>query len=108
MKYIDGYCIVYYENEKNVVAIQSKTSRTFMVAPEYKGLKVEAIYSDGDLIGINISGNIEVDKQKIIAYARLYMNHYTSSFVDELAPISVSFNNEGFGFSDSDIHKYFD
>lgn len=107
MKYIDGYCIVYYENEKNVIAIQSKISKAFMIAPEYKGLKVEATYSDGDLIGINISGNIEVDKQKIIAYARLYMNH-TSSFVDELARINVSFNNEGFGFSDSDIHEYFD
>jgi hypothetical protein len=79
-----------------------------MVMPEYEDLKVEAIYSDGDLIGINISGNIKVDKQKIIAYARLYMNHYTSSFVNELAHISVRFNNEGFGFSDSDIHEYFD
>lgn len=108
MKYIDGYCSVYYENEKSVIAIQSKASKTFMVAPEYKGLKVEAIYSDGDLIGINISGNIKVDKQKIIAYARIYMNYYTSSFVDELAPISVSFNNEGHSFSDLDIHKYFD
>lgn len=108
MKYIDGYCSVYYENEKNVIAIQSKASKTFTVAPEYKGLKVEAIYSDGGLIGINISGNIKLDKQKIIAYARLYMNHYTSSFVDEIAPISVNFNNEGYGFSDLDIHKYFD
>ena len=107
MKYIDGYCVVYYENEKNVIAMQSKTTKTFMVAPEYKDLKVEAIYSDGGLIGINISGNINIDKQKIIAYARICVSH-TSSFVDELAHINVSFNNEGFGFSDSDIHEYFD
>lgn len=108
MKYIDGYCSVYYENEKNVIAIQSKASKAFTVAPEYKGLKVKAIYSDNELIGINISGNIRVDKQKIIAYARIYMNHYIPSFVNELAPISISFNNEGYGFSDLDIHKYFD
>lgn len=108
MKYIDGYCSVYYENEKNVIAIQDKASKTFTVAPEYKGLKVKAIYSEGDLIGINISGNIKVDEQKIIAYARkIYMNSYTSSLVNELAHISVSFNNEDYSFSDSDIHKYF-
>lgn len=107
MKYIDGYCTVYYENEKNIIAIQSKTTKTFMLASEYKDLKVKDIYTDGNLIGINISGNIKVDKQKIMAYARVDMVQ-TTSFVNELARINISFNNEGFDFSDSDIHKYFD
>lgn len=46
MKYIDGYCIIYYENERNVIAIQDKRTKVFYIAPDFKQLKVAALYTD--------------------------------------------------------------
>lgn len=37
-KYIDGYGVVYYREETNVIAIQDKRTKQFMLAPEVAGL----------------------------------------------------------------------
>ena len=110
MKYIDGYCIIYYENERNVIAIQDKRTKVFYIAPDFKQLKVAALYTDSlELSGINISGNLSsTDKTKIIAYARRDDPQATPILGQELVQISVTFNNEELGFTDFEIKNYFE
>lgn len=41
-KVIDGYGVVYYENEKNVVAVQDKRTKSWFVAGEFAGTTVKS------------------------------------------------------------------
>jgi len=107
MKYIDGYCIIYYENERNVIAIQDKRSKAFYTVPNFKHLKIATVYNDSlELSGINISGDIgNMDKTKIIAYARINDLQATHIMSQELAQINIIFD---IGFTDFEIKNYFE
>lgn len=110
MKYIDGYCIIYYENERNVIAIQDKRTKVFYTVPNFKHLKFVTVYNDSlELSGINISGDLgNIDKTKIIAYARINDSQATHCISQELAQINVIFNNGKLGFTDFEIKNYFE
>lgn len=85
-KYIDGYGVVYYEKETNVIAIQDKRTKNFMLAPEAAGLlevnntaptssegavikvvPVEGANAEAKIFGVKLS---ELEFAKIKAFAR--------------------------------------
>lgn len=88
-KYLDGYGVVYYEKETNVIAIQDKRTKDFMLAPEAAGLLkvnytaptssaaafIEVVPADGasdkadkaEIFGVKLS---ELEFAKIKAFAR--------------------------------------
>lgn len=66
--YIDGYGVVYGKDEKDVIAVQDKRTKTWFVAGEYAD-KV-TVTSDKNVITVAKKGDAEFDLNGVHAYAR--------------------------------------
>lgn len=66
--YIDGYGVVYGKDEKDVIAVQDKRTKTWFVAGEYADkLTVD---SDKNVITVAKKDGVEFDLKTVHAYAR--------------------------------------
>lgn len=65
--YIDGYGVVYGENEKDVIAVQDKRTKTWFIAGEYS--EILDVKSEKNVITVTAKGD-KVLPGKVNAYAR--------------------------------------